>query len=111
MSNQNYRRGANFERKVKKWYEDNLVGCFVLRSAGSHSPVDLVVLWNGGVALVQCKMDGKLPRDEEEKLIKIAKEQRCYAALAYKEGSVVEIQPLYPIKTARKEVHEEEPRA
>jgi len=36
-----YRKGANFERKVKKLFEE--AGFTVVRSAGSHSNADLLV--------------------------------------------------------------------
>ena len=36
-----YRKGANFERKVKKLFEE--AGFTVVRSAGSHSDADLLV--------------------------------------------------------------------
>lgn len=115
MTNSNYQRGANFERKVKKWYESQ--GCFVIRSAGSHSPVDLVVLRYGQTVLVQCKTDGKLPEEEEMALRKVATGHNCIAHLAYKGKTGIEIkiiamgypefeiQPWYP-----KEGHEEQPR-
>ena len=54
-----YRRGVAFERTIKKDLEAR--GYFVLRSAGSHSPVDLVALrWDRDVLLVQCKAHGVL---------------------------------------------------
>jgi Holliday junction resolvase len=40
MSNKNYNRGANFERKVKKYLESKKY--LVFRSAGSHSVADLI---------------------------------------------------------------------
>ena len=36
-----YRKGANFERKVKKLFEEK--GFTVVRSAGSHSKADLLI--------------------------------------------------------------------
>ena len=36
-----YRKGANFERKIKKIFEEH--GFTVIRSAGSHSNADLVI--------------------------------------------------------------------
>lgn len=96
MSNQNYRRGANFERKVKKWYEDK--GDFVVRSAGSHSPVDLVVLRYGQTVLVQCKIDGKLPEEEEMALRKVATDHNCIAHLAYKGKAGIEIKVITKIR-------------
>jgi len=46
-----YRKGANFERKVKKLLEEE--GFTVVRSAGSHSDADLLVKELG--ISIQCK--------------------------------------------------------
>ena len=46
-----YRKGANFERKVKKIFEKH--GFTVIRSAGSHSDADLLVKELG--ISIQCK--------------------------------------------------------
>lgn len=50
-----YKSGANFERKVMKYYQDQ--GMLAFRSAGSHSPIDVVVINNKtkSVMLIQCK--------------------------------------------------------
>ena len=61
MPNRKYANGANFERRVKARLEAD--GWTVFRTAGSHSPADLVALRHpgvpfsvrGDVALVQCK--------------------------------------------------------
>lgn len=59
----NYRNGADFERQCKDDLES--MGYCVLRSAGSHSPADLVVLHRDRVSLgVQCKRNGRLDPDE-----------------------------------------------
>ena len=50
----NYSRGAIFERKVKKAFEDE--GWVVIRSAGSHGQFDLVCISAyGSIMLLQCK--------------------------------------------------------
>lgn len=59
MPNNNYRRGATFERKIKKQWEDD--GYLVIRSAGSKGPVDLVAIkstavYEVHVVLIQCKL-------------------------------------------------------
>ena len=46
-----YRKGANFERKIKKIFEK--YGFTVIRSAGSHSDADLLVKELG--ISIQCK--------------------------------------------------------
>jgi Holliday junction resolvase len=63
VPNSRYVSGANFERAVKAHLES--CGWFVVRSAGSHGPVDLVALWHDFTpALIQCKTNGKVsPND------------------------------------------------
>jgi len=39
----NYSRGANFERRVVAWYEEQ--GAEVIRSAGSHGLCDVIALF------------------------------------------------------------------
>lgn len=58
----NYRRGADFERRVQARLE--AAGYVTVRSAGSHSPADVVALRRGSVAAVQCKRNGRLDPDE-----------------------------------------------
>ena len=67
----NYSRGAKFERKVKEHLESFGYSC--VRSAGSHSPADVVgfrrsvlgtVYGVAEVVAVQCKRDGRLDPDE-----------------------------------------------
>lgn len=54
----NYARGAEFERRIKRHLETN--GYAVIRSAGSHSLIDLIALKPGQTLLVQCKIHGHL---------------------------------------------------
>ncbi len=62
-SGRNYQNGAAFERQCKENLEAN--GYAVMRSAGSHSPADLVALCKGRVPLgIQCKRNGRLDPDE-----------------------------------------------
>jgi Holliday junction resolvase-like predicted endonuclease len=56
------RKGTRKERQVKEMLERN--GAFVVRSAGSFGPFDLVALWPDRVLLVQVKA-GKGPSDRE----------------------------------------------
>lgn len=65
-----YRRGANFERRVKRKLESE--GWFVIRSAGSQGPVDLVALKPFKVMLIQCRRSGFLSAAEREKLRSLA---------------------------------------
>ena len=69
--NNNYRRGYNFELRVKRSLEKR--GYFVVRSSGSHGPADLLaVSKDGKVIAVQCKLDGYLPPKEFRKLLVLA---------------------------------------
>lgn len=55
MPNRNYERGVRWERKLKKQFES--AGYIVLRTAGSHGPVDLVCIGScGNVNFIQCKV-------------------------------------------------------
>lgn len=58
----NYQRGAQFEYRTKRELEG--YGYAVVRSAGSHSPADLIAMRGGEVYAIQCKFHGKLPPDE-----------------------------------------------
>lgn len=64
----NYSRGAAFERKIKKQYEE--AGWFVVRAAGSKGPVDLVaVLMQDDyidVLLIQCKAQKPTKRERDD---------------------------------------------
>lgn len=62
----NYNRGAQFERKVGSDLTDR--GYRVVRSAGSHSPADIVALCAGMQPVgVQCKTNGRLDPEEWDK--------------------------------------------
>jgi hypothetical protein len=52
-----YSRGAAFEHRVMAALEAR--GYTTLRSAGSHSPADIVALRRDGNLLVQAKLDGR----------------------------------------------------
>lgn len=58
----NYSSGADFERTTMRDLESH--GYAVVRSAGSHSPADLVAMRDGRFVLVQCKRNGRLYPDE-----------------------------------------------
>lgn len=52
----NYANGRAFEYRVKSLLEDK--GWFVVRSAGSHGLVDLVLFTGGKPKFIQCKRRG-----------------------------------------------------
>ena len=84
-----YRRGADFERKLKKYLEE--LGYFVVRSAGSTGQVDLVAIkrrepqkyGEGDVELIliQCKL-GKVSFKEALALEMLGAELNARAVIA-----------------------------
>jgi len=77
----NYKRGYNFEKRVQKALEDK--GYFVVRSAGSKGPVDLVAIDDGQVYLIQCKRQGHMPPQEWNNLFLISSKLRAMPLLAH----------------------------
>ncbi len=72
----NYERGRNFEYRVKKQYEKE--GHFVLRSAGSKTPVDLLVVSPLGEPIfVQCKNSARISKKEKAKFAKHCDKYNC----------------------------------
>lgn len=102
----NYERGRAFEYRVRdKAYAMGAVA--VVRSAGSKTKIDLLILWPalesytewppvGEVWMVQCKRDGKLPADEREALLKLAETtgHSAYHASTGPNGRGVEFAPI-----------------
>ena len=82
-----YSVGANFERRVKAKLEKE--NWFVLRSAGSHSVVDLFCFRDGEVRLVQCKVDGYLSPNERKQILELADENGFCAYLVKREGKEI----------------------
>lgn len=74
-----YTRGAAFERKVKKYYEE--LGWFSVRAAGSHGVADIVsvtkLLGKTLVNFVSCRSNGKWTKQELQELRYAA---RCHGA-------------------------------
>jgi Holliday junction resolvase len=83
MGGRSYRIGRAFEYRVRDHLEKG--GYFVVRSAMSHGPVDLVGLKRGVVLLVQCKMRGRISRGEREALCSLAERVRGLPILAFKQ--------------------------
>ena len=96
-----YSVGANFERAAKKKLEKE--NWFVLRSAGSHSVVDLFCFRDGEVRLVQCKVDGYLSPNEREQLLELAAQNGFCAYLVKRERRKLIFEEL----TSKKELNVE----
>ena len=74
MSNNNYQRGAAFERRVMAMCEK--LGYTAMRSAGSHSKADIIAIKQiyvdnqamTDVLFIQCKYGAKISKKEREAL-------------------------------------------
>jgi hypothetical protein len=60
VPNNNYRRGANLEREVKKYYES--IGYKAARAAGSHGDADVWATNFKELVLIQCKIGADAKR-------------------------------------------------
>lgn len=77
----NYQRGANFERRVQADMENR--GYVTVRSAGSHSPADVVALMAGEVPVaIQCKLNGRLDPEEWNEFLSWSNRGGMVAVLA-----------------------------
>jgi len=81
-----YQRGAAFEHRVKADLERE--EWLVVRSPASKSPFDLLAVKLDSrlihvVALVQCKLGGKITRAEEAELTDVCSAFGCCPILAY----------------------------
>jgi hypothetical protein len=96
-----YQNGANFERRVKEWYERR--GFNVIRSAGSHSQTDLLA-WGKSpmnddgqwiVVLIQCKSGKKKSYAEAKRnLLKVPAPEWWHKELWVNEGKKTYCQNL-----------------
>lgn len=85
MSNKS--RGSAFERLVKNDLQKH--GWIVTKSGGSFGLWDLKAVAPGPVvALVQCKLDGRMSIDERRALVLVALSFDCIAVLAYKDRGI-----------------------
>ena len=86
MPNLKYVKGANLERAAKKILEE--ADYFVVRSAGSKSPVDLIAVDINEIRLIQIK-SGKqgyrVKTEDERKLQKITVPSNCRKEIWVKE--------------------------
>ena len=66
MPNKSYLKGVRFERKVKKFLEEK--DYFCIRTAGSHSLIDLIAIKEGNITWLQCKNKDFISLAEKEPL-------------------------------------------
>ena len=80
-----YSKGRAFEYRVRRHLEGK--GWVVFRTAGSHSPADLIALRTGEVWLVQCKgTNGYMTPVERQKFTTLANGLGVMAVVASKDG-------------------------
>lgn len=74
--NANYQAGVRFERELKDLLEK--AGYYVMRSAGSHGPADLIAIKDGKTYIISCKRDfrdlKKLEPDKVDYLLNLCKD-------------------------------------
>ena len=94
-----YAKGANFERRVVKRLLE-LKSCRVaFRTAGSHSPIDVVAVFPEHTALIQCKTGGKISNADVLKLLAVQDQAETFAIyLAYLDKGTIKFMPIeqYP---------------
>ena len=79
-----YRRGANFERRVRHIFEEDGYQCW--RSAGSKSPADIICLRRGELILIQCQTNSYFPPGKRQQLEELVRENNCQGRLVHREG-------------------------
>jgi len=82
----NYHKGYKFEKEVIQFYKDQ--GYFCLRSAGSHTPVDVLAIddLSNHVFFIQCKYGNtRMTGKEIQSLLDLAKRYGATPILATKE--------------------------
>jgi len=87
-----YSRGRYFEYRVRDYLTSQ--GWVVFRSAGSHSPADLIAIRAGETILVQCRAKGYLPPTERAGFVAVAQELEVRPYLAYREKGKVELREV-----------------
>lgn len=64
----NYASGRRLEWKMKGYFQS--LGFFVVRSAGSRSPVDLIAIGSNRLLLIQCKSgDSSFTKAEQDDFV------------------------------------------
>lgn len=87
-----YRKGAAFERATQDHYEKH--GWLCVRQPKSQSPFDLIAVKKTIRHLVQCKLNGKIPKKEKEVLVKLCHLHQFSPVLAWKEDGAIRLKFL-----------------
>jgi Holliday junction resolvase len=90
----NYKKGRALEYECKKVLES--MGYFCIRSAGSHSPADIVAAKRGQILLVQVQKQSHLPREKERALKAACKQAGAIGLFAYKRLGSWFFMRIYP---------------
>ena len=85
-----YARGANFERRVCRWYE--AVGHDTIRSAGSHGVVDVLAVLNGVWIANTLRLSNQWSAVEREQFEDWCKRNRCIGRYIWREKGTNKIQ-------------------
>jgi len=84
MPNKSYRKGYNFERRVKQYLEDK--GYFVMRNPKSRFPDGLAVN-KEDIFLYECKVNKYLSKEEKKKVKELKKITGLKFVVFYREGN------------------------
>lgn len=81
----NYKRGANFERKIVKLFSKREDCIIATRSAGSHTLIDVLVFLLDKTLLIQAKKNGYVSKEELYRLKEIQNylPPKCLILIAY----------------------------
>lgn len=95
-----YARGAAFERRVL--VDLQALGFVAVRSAGSHSPVDVVAARGGLLLLVQCKTDGRCDPEDWNAVVAAAEQAGGVPLLASRVKRAIVYARMTNRKTGRR---------
>lgn len=84
---QAYKRGRNFEYRVKKDMEKR--GYLVLRSPASKSPVDLYCIKRNELVFIQCKLHGQIGVSEWNAFFNLSQSVGALPILAENESGKI----------------------
>lgn len=82
-----YRRGRNFELKIRRHLVSLGYVCMV--SPQSHGPADLLAVKNGKIFLIQCKQGNRIKRKERIALISMSKQAGGIPIVGGRTGQVI----------------------
>lgn len=91
-----YRRGADFERKVVNDYKAR--NWYASRTPGSKSPIDIIAFRLGEVHIIQCKLTGLMTKAAKEQLRLMAQENGFRAFLCWNNNGKIETEELVEVE-------------